>query len=85
MHFFSQDINAWIFDPLPYADLTKKTFSPPDNAKVTTRSDTMKRKKAEEEEVKKSKNKDGQLRHFKDDRDVRGDAIMVNLLLFRTL
>ena len=44
----------------------------------------MKRKKAEEEEVK-SKNKDGQLRHFKDDRDVRGDAIMVNLLLFRTL
>eukprot|EP01036_Dinobryon_divergens_P054119 gene54119-72327_t len=77
----SQDLNAWIFDPLPYADLTKKTFSPPDNAKVTTRrSDTMKRKKAEEEEVK-SKNKDGQLRRFKEDRDVRGDAIMVNLLL----
>ena len=40
----------------------------------------MTRKKAEEEEVK-SKNKDGQLRRFKDDRDVRGDAIMINLLL----
>ena len=40
------------FDRLPYTDLTTKTSPPPDHAKVTTtRSKTMKRKKAEEEEV----------------------------------
>ncbi len=47
----------WIFDRLPYTDLATKTIPPPDHAKVTTRSGTMKRKKAEEEEGK-SKNKD---------------------------
>jgi hypothetical protein len=44
--------DTWPFDLLPYTDLTTKTSSPPDHAKVTTtRSKTMKRKKAEEEEV----------------------------------
>jgi len=47
----------WIFDRLPYTDLATKTIPPPDHAKVTTRSGTMKRKKAEEEEGK-SKKKD---------------------------
>lgn len=44
--------DTWPFDRLPYTDLTTKTSSPPDHAKVTTtRSKKMKRKKAEEEEV----------------------------------
>ena len=45
----------WIFDRLPYTDLATKTIPPPDHAKVTTRSGTMKRKKAEEEERKSKK------------------------------
>jgi hypothetical protein len=47
----------WVFDRLSYTDLATKTSPPPDHAKVTPRSETIKRKKAEEEE-RKSTNKD---------------------------
>ena len=49
---FKMKVHSWPFDLLPYTDLTTKTSSPPDHAKVTTtRSKKTKRKKAEEEEV----------------------------------
>ncbi len=34
---------VWAFDRLPYTDIATKTSNPPDHAKVTTRSDTLKR------------------------------------------
>ncbi len=45
----------WVFDRLPYTDLATKTIPP--QRLITTRSGTMKRKKAEEDEGK-STNKD---------------------------
>ena len=78
MHFISQDRNVsprffenWIFDRLPYADLTTKPSPPPDHAKLTAKIETMKRKNSEEKEVK-SKNKNGQERRIKQKGDVRG-------------
>ena len=67
----------WIFDRLPYADLATKTSPPPDHAKVTTRSGTMKGKKAEEEEVK-SKNKHGQERRSKSKKKCTSGGVYVS-------
>ena len=87
MHFISQDRNVsprcfenWIFDRLPYADLTTKPSPPPDYAKLTAKIETMKRKNSEEKEVK-SKNKNGQERRIKQKGDVRGVDTPINLLL----
>ena len=73
----------WIFERLPYyVDLATKTFPQPDHAKVTTRSGTMKGKKAEEEKVK-SKNKHGQERRSKSKKKCTSGGVSVMHLMQR--